>query len=79
MSQPHKDDQHQADQMENTSHPKRLVLGFDPAILAVLLLFVMLLFTVLPDIWPLILGAVGVGLTIRAVIHWHDWLRGRKP
>lgn len=72
MSQPQHDDQHEADKMENPSPEKALILGFDPAVLAVLLVFVLLFSAILPRAWPLIVGVVGLGLAARWGILWYE-------
>lgn len=58
--------------MENVSPQKSLVLGFEPAVLAVLLVFVLLFSAILPRAWPLIVGVIGLGLIIRWGILWYE-------
>lgn len=58
--------------MENTPSRELLVLGFDPAILIVLLVFIVLFSSILPQAWSLIAGGVGLGLAIRWGILWHE-------
>lgn len=78
MSQPQNDDQHEVSSMENVSPRKSLVLGFDPAVLAVLLVFVLLFSSLLPGAWPLLVGAIGLGLGIRWGVHWYELRRGKR-
>ncbi|WGZ94086.1 MAG: hypothetical protein QJT81_20220 [Candidatus Thiothrix putei] len=78
MSQPQHDDQHEAKPMEHTLPPKQSILSCDPAVLAILLVFVLFFSALLPSAWPLLVGATLVGLAIRWGVLWYDRHREKR-
>ncbi|OQX14832.1 MAG: hypothetical protein BWK73_08530 [Thiothrix lacustris] len=78
MSQQPNNDQHEADPMENTLPPKQSILSCDPAVLAVLLVFILFFSVLLPSAWPLIVGVTVLGLGIRWGILWYETLQKKR-
>ena len=76
MSQQQKDDQQEVEPMETVCPHKQTILGCDPFVFIILLLFFLLFLTLLPSAWSLMVGAVVLGLGIRwAVLGYEKYQR----